>query len=445
MKRFTDHRTALIILLFTLSFLILIIRNPIPLLYPNFFAEDGIIFYDNIIKHGASSVFIRFNGYYLVGIYLLIYLASGLNFIFGNNFSHLPAFFALVSYGFIAFSIILPITLFRHLLQPKLIILYVLMASFVPLRGWDYAILGVIGNLKFLAPNLALFLILYRLQEFSRPYNFNKFLCDLGIIIAAYTNLTVYLIFPLYYLATLAKFYQARIQTSKYKQNLLPIFCFSCIIAIQIIIVLTSGITKIPGYLDSPFDISKTVEILIARTFLYPLIFPFYKFLSDLFIIPTFITILSFTAIVLWPKQRLLLIFSLITIFASSLLLIQNRPGVHIFFHSYQDSGPSQFFFGQNLILVYIFFTSLQRFFLSSPKHQTIIILILTLFICLSIPKTGSFGRDLSIVQNIGTLKENLDRNCRLSDNTPTDYIRTSIYPTRDIGTWAIPRWIACH
>src|SRR4051812_34080410 len=67
-------------------------RYPNNFTQPNFYAEDGRVFFANILDQGpVRALFNLFNGYFIVGIYLIGDIALLINnVLFGGQFIQLP-------------------------------------------------------------------------------------------------------------------------------------------------------------------------------------------------------------------------------------------------------------------------------------------------------------------------------------------------------------------
>jgi hypothetical protein len=165
-------------------------RFPNNFLSPNFYSEDGKVFAKNIIDNGFwQAIGTSFNGYYVWGIYLLEQAGIVVNkLLFGGAFTELPRSLALVSYGFLGLCASLPILLLRKYVAWPALVIMTLLILYVPLRGWDYSIIGTIGNLKFAFIYIAFVLLVYRhyLPAQSRKF----YLVDIALLICAYTNVT---------------------------------------------------------------------------------------------------------------------------------------------------------------------------------------------------------------------------------------------------------------
>jgi hypothetical protein len=112
------------------------------------------------------------------------------------------------------------------------------------------------------------------------------------------------------------------------------------------------GIPALPGYLDTAYESSKSIEVFINRTYLFGVTHRFNGYLNDTLAIMFFIILLG-----AWHwmrgKDRIVFLVSLYAAGVASTLFVINRPGVTAFFTGYQysGSGPDQFFFAQTLMM----------------------------------------------------------------------------------------------
>jgi len=228
--------------LFLLSSYLFYKRFPNNFSEPNFYSEDGTIFIDNLIHNGLiGSLLTTFNGYFVWGIYILGELGLGITWLLGDNeFTNIPRALALVSYAFLGFTAILPVLLFRKYFKIEVLLLIALLTTFVPLVGWDYAVIGTLGNLKFVFVYIAFLLLIYRhlLPEGSKKI----YVVDAALVVCAFTNVTVYpmLLFALLrYIPLLRK-------VSQWKQLLTtPSFISSLVLGVillsQLIVIYING------------------------------------------------------------------------------------------------------------------------------------------------------------------------------------------------------------
>lgn len=391
------------------------LRFPNNFLEPNFYAEDGATFYETLHEKGLLGALVTpFSGYSVVGIYLLEQAGDIINALFFNNeFVNVARSLSLVSYGFLGMLCALPIVLFRRLLKPRYLLLaaYV-MLIFVPLPGFDYAIIGTIGNLKFAFVFLAFILLIYRnyLPLMSRKV----ILVDLLLLVCAYTNVTVYLLLPFGFLRYFSSFKKRRYKEVFTSTSFASLAVLGLLLVPQIVMVMLHGVTENVGYLDSPYQPQRTVELFLWRTLLYPF-FYFIEHPSDVLVIILFV-ILMIAPFAVIKSHRKIYLFAIYASLVTSGLFIFKRTGVSELFTGYQSSGPDQFFYAQNLIIILgvVFAISalekrLRSFWIVAAGGC----ITLTIFIIGYIPVAGSYGQSDFMERNVGNIYENANNLCR--------------------------------
>jgi hypothetical protein len=390
---------------------------------PNFFGEDGSIFARNIMAKGfLGALGTTFNGYYIWAIYILEKLGFMINAIFYNGeFVNLPRSLALVSYGFFGLVATLPILLFRNYLKLPALILATLFVLFVPLGGWDYGILGTIGNTKFAVVFVAFLLLAYRNYM---PSNSRKvYLIDIGLLICAYTNVTVYVMMPFalvrYWPDLWSKQWFSSIKRLlRQDRSAQSLVLLGIALLPQLYVVKRYGVPTLPGYLDTPYESSDTVEIFGARSYLYGLFFWFYKSLSDLAVVAAFLAIL----VLMWKFARKylgLVSLGLFTVFASTFLFTIKRTGLSTFFNSYQDAGPAQFFFASNWVFGFLLAILIVEIIgrIKDVRIRTgTYAAIGVLFIVVLIPRAGSYGKNNFMEKTVGNIYAVAQESCRQND-----------------------------
>ena len=101
--RDSRRRLLTFVLLWIVGTLVLLLRNPDPLLHPVLYAEDGP-WMGALLSGGFADLLLHARGDYFVwGNVLLLYLALGINhLLFGFDITHLPQVVAVVSCAFLA-------------------------------------------------------------------------------------------------------------------------------------------------------------------------------------------------------------------------------------------------------------------------------------------------------------------------------------------------------
>lgn len=424
-------------LIFFLAAAIIFARFPYNYIHPNFFAEDGSVFVSNIIHKGLlKSIYTSFNGYFIVGLYFLT--ATGViidKVLFHSSFLELPRIFSVMSYGFFAFTITLPVILFRKELKYYWAFVLVLISAFVPMRNSDYAIIGTIGNLKWLFFYLAFLLIIYRYFNYKKKW-IKLIPADILILICAYTNSTVYLLLPIIFIPYFVEIASSKKSISNFKiSSITKSFWSGCVLALllvpQLLYVKINGIQKITGYLDSSFKYSRAVEIFIGRSFEFGILYGSYKSLNNIFAVIIFVTSIIILYFIYDKRYRPILFIAVYAIISSTLLFVINRPGISDFFNGYAGGGPDQFFYTQNLIVFFMVVAAFAKYNISKDKKYLLSIIIV-LFILVNFPAGNSLGGNRFMYTNRGDIYNNLYKICATNE----EHIILPIYPSEG---WEMP------
>lgn len=418
---------------------------------PNFYAEDGNVFLRNLLGHNfLQAAFTTFTGYFITGLYVIEQIAVIVNAVlFHGEFVNLARSLSIVSYATLGFITTLPILLFRKYLPLPILLLVVMLGIYVPLTGSDYAVIGAIGNLKFAFTYVAFLLLVYR---HLMPADSKKvYLVDAGILLCAYTNITVYVLMPfalLRYLPPRAQL--SKLKTKDFYRQLIRERSFQSLLGLgllllpQVIIIALHGIPKLPGYLDSGYRSKTTVEIFFDRSFVYSLLYPINKHLSDIIvIIASVIGVVG--GIFAAGRYRKFFIFGLFAIFVTSFLFVIKRTGVSEFFGSYASGGPDQFFYTQNLIAYFMFGLAL-TWLVTGPlalRYKRILIIFVALAAGMLISRASVHVPNDFMATNIGNIYANAQRLCTAQPTTaPT--LTLPIYPGNGLVYDKIPRHELC-
>lgn len=411
---------------------IFFLRSPNNFTSPNFYAEDGIDFLTDIITHGfINALIIPFNGYFIIGLYLIGDLAMLIDQIFfGGEYIHLPKSIALASYIFLGFCAALPILTLHRILKPAYLALVVFGLTFVAMPLNDNVVIGTLGNLKFAFAFIAILLIAKR-WTLARNSKLIPIL-DIGILLCAYTTATVYLIMPFYLLCDGLRPRQLIQWRDTWRNRNISLFSalgVGVILCIQIIYVIINGIPKIPGYLDSPFDYSKTIEIFLARSTLFGLMPMAYRYLNDILAVVAGLMLIAGIAWSAKGRQLALAILCVYTALGASILFLMNRPGLSGLFQHYKWSGPDQFFYAQTMMTVLLGGVLLQAISskLSWKGWKMTLYASAFLLLAVNIPTNSFYGRDKSWETAIGTIYTEAKAACKTSDDT----LRLDSYPVQ--------------
>lgn len=420
-----------IIVLWLLCSYLFYLRFPNNYLYPNFYAEDGMVFAQSILTNGIfHSLFTTFNGYYVWGIYLIEYVCFLVNgFLYGPTIVNLPRIFAVGSYLFLGGVSVLPVILLRSYFKFVTLFLIVLADTFVPMPSTDFNVIGTIGNLKFAFAYIGLLLIFYRWTLTSESRK--NYFVDAFLVICGFTNVTVYLFLPLMLICDGIQ--PKRLFTLKNwkvgNASLVSAVFLVIALSFQLIEVKIHGIPKFPHYLDDPLQVFSLPEIFIGRTLLYPLIFWCYAKMRLLILLGLLIPLIAASTI--WVRGRHLQIC--VAAAGASLgivgLFLMNRTGLSLLFQHFTSSGPDNFFYAANLCAVISIAVIIQEGFAGTKRYTYLLAVgILSILLVTKLPSTGSFSERNFMYEGVGNIYQNAAHACAIRDDSSHKAI-LAVYP----------------
>lgn len=413
-----------------LSAFLLFIRYPFSYTNPNFYAEDGKVFAANILIDGPIGALGHlFNGYLVVGQYLVGDLGLLINTLFGHGFVSLPKAMAIASYLVFGFACALPWLLFRRRIGTIWACLLVLLLTFVPLGGIDFTILGTIGNLKFLFFYIAFIFIIYRNLIAKENLKYKTILVDSIIFLCVLTNITVVALLPLA-IYPYRKDILAIMKTKKPRKHFsigLTSLMVLCLLSLMyIIIIYKLGIPKTPGYLDEPLSVVGLVNT-IYRSSWYGILFPLQPVISHLFV---GLLLLITLGVFIFKKYRFFSFSILYAVLVCALGFALNRTGITQYFNGYAlDGGPGQFFYAGTMIFIFgIAYLSAAWFKSLHVKPRCLVLAGLGLYLVLAIPLAGSRQKSFETYSYRPTIAPALADACAKSG----DEVKIAIYPSAD-------------
>lgn len=382
------------------------LRYPIYWKVPNFYAEDGTVFFRSVDKSGLLSTFEPFNGYPIVGIRILAnfsyYLALYPKF---GNLELVAVWTAILSYTFWALLSAFTYVTLKRYVSTSIGSLGALMVLCTPLNGWNYAILGTIGNLKFAFSYLAFLLMLSRFKSDTWTIT-NKFL----YLVCVLTNPIAIIFLPFFTLT--GSWYGFKVKSQD--------FVFSFLIgAISVVVFFSARRYPLPtSYRSGEWDLASIIEVLFGRTLIFPFIADSYQKLSSL---PVLLFCLIITLLVLRLKNpnRLTILLGLFFAIFVSIILVVTRGGISSFYFDFRDPGPAMFFYSQNMMVItsaLIFLGGTNVFTnLSTNLKKLLCFLIFSAFIVLNVKGIGfnGIGVNGDWQTGQGNIKNNLSKLCR--------------------------------
>lgn len=407
---------------------------------PNFYAEDGTVFVQTVYKENpVATLMTPFNGYLVVGQYLLAEVAVDATGLLGLPFSSTPVMIAIVSCLFLGFTVSMPFIFLRKNMGTKSTLVLAILGALVPLPGGDYAVIGTLGNLKFAFLYWAFVLVLYR---YWNAHNIKKvILADSLLFFSVLTYAPAVALLPIAVIPYLKdSFHAIKKKQFRYflKPEIVSLFALAILSFAYLVVVYLHGIPKLPGYLDTPYNILATVKLLFRST-LYAVLFFATPFLRDSIVLLLFAILCYFG--LKDNRSRWIFIFALWAIAIATVSFVVNRPGISEYLLKYGKT-PDQFFYAQSLVFMFVF-VWLGAPYVRKLKQWAVPVTIsaLVVFAGVSLFLGGSGGRNDQIYKNLGTIEQNTEKACSTASGQT---VTVQIYPT-ETWKWELPRDTVCR
>lgn len=433
----------------TMGAYIFYLRYPFALDSPNFYAEDGKDFLVNLIEKGpiAGSLTV-FNGYLIVGQYLVGVAAEFINaLLFQGKFVHLPESIAIASYGFFGVVCMLPWLLFRRKLGSLVAFLTVVVLWITPLGGYDYAVIGTIGNLKFAFLFIATLLILYRNDESLCRKIWQFILIDIVLLLCVLTNIVTLGLIPLILIRYRHDLYdiwkrkKGALKALLYNPAFISATILALLSAVYVLLVYINGVPKLPGYLDGPLDKSAMLA-LVYRASTYGILFPLSLYMNNFYAL---ISILLALIVALRSKYRWTLLLIGYVMALNVIGFVYNRPGVSGYFAAY-DAGvwPGHFFYAGTMLFVFgLALLGSYRFNRMKILTQAVSALVIVSLAFMVFPAAGYTKKDV-YGETTPSIRAQLVDKCRNRGVEPDKELTLTIYPT-PAWTMSLARHHVCN
>jgi hypothetical protein len=252
-----------------IGFVILVIRNPDPLFNPVIYTEDGQ-WTGLALTDGWFRAFIHAKDSYLVwGNIVLLLCAERLSSLFcGNSITCLPYSIAILSYLFFASVAALAWHIMRSFVPFTIGLIAFLIFLFIPIGDSSNEIIGRISNIGYLLVFVATLLIFVRPGATSK----NKVLIDIILILCAATNpvcIIIVLLAPI--LSALKKNHTFNPFSAGDDDFRLLALGLSLVLVLSVWKYLfDNGTSSVTGSLE----VENLVEVALARSIIYPFVFP---------------------------------------------------------------------------------------------------------------------------------------------------------------------------
>ena len=345
------------------TFGIIVSRNLDPLLNPILYTEDAVWF-SHALSFGYGELLLNARrDYFIHANILVLALGHGINFVLrGYDLSIFPQILALASYGFVAVVCAAPLVLLRHRISLSARILLALLAALSPLGDSSNEVLGRVSNLGLFVSPLCLWLLVYRhdMREESRLVAY--FTIDALLFLCAMTNPVAMVMVLVFFSAAAAGHVRQLMSEGKLGvQRILStprsfsgatlaglIVLFGSWMAVRIAVYGQGG-AGTDEYI--PPTLSQTVEIIVGRMLLYPLLFPVYLKLTHPKALAAALGLLVVLVFLVLDRRRkaefAAATFATFAVVAASIVATRS---VGDWASGYRGTFPDRYFVGPSLI-----------------------------------------------------------------------------------------------
>lgn len=386
-------KVRLILLLF--GIVIICLRGGV-FSYSSLYAEDGL-YLSNIINRGfiKSALMTRSgkaNDFCNLGSYILLGISFLINRIFcGYNLINFPMIMGIVSSVFYSAISVYCFEVFCKKNKFVALLAYAI-CIFMPVNDSGMEIYGRVGNLVFIFPVLSVLILFNR---WDKRYKISLGCVGMGIML-----LICGLTFPISFVPVGIWLILGGSNAIKDKKIKKFINC-----NVPIIFVLIIGFIMLPMMIGSEgasagMEIKREalVEFVIARHYLYPIVYLFYSNLTDLIVIIIFGSTLLIVLLAVKKvgiEYFVLTSMSVMSILTSAIM----RLAMSSMFDSYKTTYPDRYYYGSNILYLIIVLYGLVR--LIERKKQVVSLLMAVVMSALLIngelfPKMGISNKYLT-------------------------------------------------
>lgn len=334
--------TKVMLVTFVIAFLVFFARFPQPIITPTIYAEDGV-WIGSALSNGWIQTFLHARPDYFVFFNIfLLFISAILSKVFsGSVLMLLPLFIAIVSYSFYAItSVIIYFTVRRYAGGVPAALAFI-MSTLVPLGVSQAESIGTLVQVGFYMPILSICAHLYRdaLSDGKR-----RAMCDVMIFLMAATNPVNFAVTGAY----LAVKFFSTTEKAKLIKSFSPLLLAMLILFIVIVPRMNGS-----GGIIGAYDGRNLIEMVSARSILFPFTFTFYDKLNDFSAITLTLAYFVFVA-ASYKKARkdsrlaILLLFAMLIIYDAA--TAAGRSGITGLLNGYSATYPDRYFMGINII-----------------------------------------------------------------------------------------------
>lgn len=353
--------TKLIFILFVFGCVVFFLRFPQPIINSTIYAEDGV-WIGNALSNGWLDTFINARQDYFVFFNIFgLLISASLSKIFGGSaLMLLPLFVAVISYAFYSMtSVVIFFTVRRYAgFYPAMAAFF--MSLLVPLGVSQAESIGTLVQIGFYMPILSICTHLYRDNLTCKKA---IAACDILIFLMAATN-------PVNFAVTGAFLAVKFFNTDSRKKLIIGFAPLLCALLILFIFIAPrmNGVGGILGQYNG----SNIIEMITARSILFPFVFSFYDKLSNQ---SSIILTLGYFVFVFVSYRRsnkqsrvaILLLFLMLIAYDAA--TSAGRSGITGLLNGYSSTYPDRYFMGINIISTVLMAVCIGQFSDNKTKY----------------------------------------------------------------------------
>jgi hypothetical protein len=362
-------------IIFIVAFFSFCARNLDPVTFPSLYAEDGV-WTANLLTHGFYDTAFHTRVFPILGF--ILFYQIGIFFVdllFNHQLIYLPLVYFFLSNIFCALLVVSVYKIFREYLSSIALLTVMLSILLLPVGGDANEIFGRILNLGFIFPFFQVVLLISLLRE-----NISISSVAAILIFAAISGLTFPIGLGLSGFFAIFMLYLSLDSKTKWRYYLNSFFLLIPIIFA--IFLLSSDTFVNKGGADLPVRMSSFIEFAIARSSLYPIVFSYYRNLSDVVVIGIFVLIVTIVVISIfnnkanssYGKLRSVTAVLWASFLIYLIAMVVMRIGLTSLFNNYTSTFPDRYFTGLNLLFITALIFSLDQ--LKIKKNIYIFILL---------------------------------------------------------------------
>jgi len=356
---------------FVVAFLVFFARFPQPIITPTIYAEDGV-WIGSALTNGWVHTFLHARPDYFVFFNIFsLFVSASLSKIFsGSVLMLLPLFIAIVSYSFYAItSVVIFFTVRRYAGRMPATLAFI-MSVLLPLGVSQAESIGTLVQIGFYMPILSICAHLYRDNLINRT---RVVACDTVIFLMAATNPVNFAVTGSY---VIIKFFSTK-DKIKLVRGLAPLLT-----AMLILFVIIAPRMNGSGGILGAYNASNLVEMITARSIIFPFVFSFYDRLSNLS--ASLLTLLFFVLVIFayirasnQARVSILLLLAMLLIYDAA--TAAGRSGITGLLNGYTSTYPDRYFMGINIIATVLMTVCIGQF-KSNPLKNIVFLALLLVY-----------------------------------------------------------------